>query len=280
MERHILIVDDEVNILNSLERLLEEQDDLIIHRANSGPEGLTVIDRHPEIGVVLSDQRMPNMNGTEFLKQVKQGHQNVVRMILSGYSDLTTITQAINEGSIFKFVTKPWEEDLLLKTIAEAFNYFELSAKNRQLTAELQTSNQKLAQFNSRLEQRVLEKTRNLELHIASLKLYHDAIEYFPFGMIGIDNAEMIVFENRVARRTLSANQTSLLGLRLQSAFTGEWTALSEAAHRFIRLPNKKTIQLIINNQTISMFRLGSEISSIGALILVTNEQQRSINHG
>lgn len=280
MERHILIVDDEVNILNSLERLLEEQDDLIIHRANSGSEGLTVIDRHPEIGVVLSDQRMPNMNGTEFLKQVKQGHQDVVRMILSGYSDLTTITQAINEGSIFKFVTKPWEEELLLKTIAEAFNYYELSAKNQQLTAELQASNQKLAQFNSQLEQRVLEKTRNLELHVASLKLYHDAIEYFPFGMIGIDNAEMIVFENLVARRTLSANQTSLLGLRLRSAFIGEWTALSEAAHRFIRLPDKKTIQLLINNQTISMFRLGSEASSIGALILVTNEQQRSINHG
>ncbi|MGB1061605.1 MAG: response regulator, partial [Ketobacter sp.] len=113
MERHILIVDDEPNILNTLQRLLEEED-YVVYRADCGQKGIDIIDANPQIGVVLSDQRMPNMTGTEFLKQIKLKHQNVVRMILSGYSELSTITNAINEGSIFKFLTKPWEDDLLL----------------------------------------------------------------------------------------------------------------------------------------------------------------------
>ena len=132
MERHILIVDDEPNILNTLQRLLEEED-YVVYRADCGQKGIDIIDANPQIGVVLSDQRMPNMTGTEFLKQIKLKHQNVVRMILSGYSELSTITNAINEGSIFKFLTKPWEDDLLLNSVQEAFEYFELIWKLKQV---------------------------------------------------------------------------------------------------------------------------------------------------
>ncbi|MEM7282817.1 MAG: response regulator, partial [Pseudomonadota bacterium] len=228
MERHILVVDDEPNILNALERLLEEQDDLTVHRASNGQDGLAIIEANPEIGVVLSDQRMPNMTGTEFLKQIKQKHKNVVRMILSGYSELSTITGAINEGSIFKFLTKPWDDDLLIKAINEAFDYYELSYQNQLLNAELQKTNSKLAELNSQLEQLVEEKTRNLQLHIASLRVYQEAMEHFPYAVIGLDDADSIVLENQAARQYFTADCASLLGLPIETALRDKWAALPE----------------------------------------------------
>ena len=160
MERHILIVDDEANILSALDRLLDEGG-FVVHRASSGEEGLQVIDSNPQIGVILSDQRMPGMTGTEFLKAVKETRESVVRMILSGYSELNAITQAINEGSIFKFVSKPWDDFLLLNTVKEAFEYFELAEHNRHLTEELQSSNHQLAELNRNLERLVDERQTN-----------------------------------------------------------------------------------------------------------------------
>ncbi|MEE2733614.1 MAG: response regulator [Pseudomonadota bacterium] len=264
MERHILIVDDEPNILNALERLLEEQDDMTVYRASGGVEGLAIMDANPEIGVVLSDQRMPNMTGTEFLKQVKLKHENVVRLILSGYSELSTITQAINEGSIFKFLTKPWEDDLLLKAICEAFDYYELSNQNRLLNAELQATNHKLAQLNSNLEQLVEEKTRNLQLHIASLRVYQEAMEHFPYAVIGLDDADTIVLENQAARRRFTDDNTSLLGLPTALAFRGQWEALPaqltpSAAQHF---------HFDLNNHRFSVFQLGDSVRHLGTLLI------------
>lgn len=264
MERHILIVDDETNILNALERLLEEQENIVVHRANSGAEGIEIINDNPQIGVILSDQRMPGMTGTEFLKAVKERHTNVVRMILSGYSELSTITQAINEGSIFKFVTKPWEEEQLLVIVNEAFEYFELAENNRRLTEELK-------EFNSKLERMVEEKTHRLQLHIASLRVYQDAMEHFPFGVIGIDESNVIVLENLAARKVFSSQGNSLLGLPLGSALTSNWSAIATHADAFNQNMDKVRLQIELNERQITFFRLGSEAKTVGQLIVVTN---------
>ncbi|RLT96926.1 response regulator [Ketobacter sp.] len=264
MERHILIVDDEPNILNALERLLEEQDDMTVYRASGGEEGLAIMDANPEIGVVLSDQRMPNMTGTEFLKQVKLKHENVVRLILSGYSELGTITQAINEGSIFKFLTKPWEDDLLLKAISEAFDYYELSNQNRLLNAELQATNHKLAELNSNLEQLVEEKTRNLQLHIASLRVYQEAMEHFPYAVIGLDDADTIVLENQAARRRFADANTSLLGLPTTLAFRGEWESLPAQ----LAAAATQHLHFDLNDHRFNVFQLGDSVRHVGTLLI------------
>lgn len=73
--------------------------------------------------VIISDQRMPEMSGTEFLSQVKAIHPNTVRIVLSGYTDLKSVTDAINQGAIYKFLTKPWDDSQIREHIQQAFHY-------------------------------------------------------------------------------------------------------------------------------------------------------------
>ncbi len=271
-ERHILIVDDEINILNALERLLEEEMHVTIHRAESGAEGKKVLSEYPQIGVVLSDQRMPAMTGTEFLKSVKQSHPNTVRMILSGYSELNTITDAINQGSIFKFITKPWENELIIQAITEAFEYHELIGQNLRLTHELQLSNNKLADLNKALEQRVESKTRKLQLHIASLKVYQEALEHLPYALIGIDDHHQIVLENIAARNLLFSENKSSLGLSLEDALSDSLKPLEKYIFNFFDSKSNHDKEYLINidNKHVSVFNIGQSAESIGKLIFVS----------
>ncbi|MFA6445008.1 MAG: EAL domain-containing protein, partial [Sterolibacterium sp.] len=123
--RVLLLVDDEANILSALKRLLR-RDGYQILTAASAEEGMEALARH-QVGVVLSDQRMPGMSGTEFLSQVKVMYPHIVRMILSGYTDVNSITESINRGEVYKFLTKPWEDEPLREALKEAFMHYETS---------------------------------------------------------------------------------------------------------------------------------------------------------
>ena len=120
----LLLVDDEECILTSLHRLFR-QDGYRILMAGSAAEGFELLARH-QVQVILCDQRMPTMNGTEFLDRVKDIHPATLRIILSGYTDLKTILEAINRGSIYHFYTKPWDNRLLRENIREAFRHHRL----------------------------------------------------------------------------------------------------------------------------------------------------------
>jgi CheY-like chemotaxis protein len=127
--RTLLLVDDEENILRALKRTLR-QDGYQIHTASSAREGLDVLARIP-IGVIVSDERMPEMNGTEFLGRVKTLYPNTVRIMLSGYTDLKVVTAAVNEGAIYKFLTKPWEDASLREDVRQAFRRQEEKSESR-----------------------------------------------------------------------------------------------------------------------------------------------------
>lgn len=118
-ERSLLLLDDEENILRALTRLLR-RDGYQILTASTAREAFEILGRQ-EIQVVVSDQRMPDISGTEFLNQVRVLYPDTVRLVLSGYTDLRTVTDAINRGSIYKFLTKPWDDEELRKEIREAF---------------------------------------------------------------------------------------------------------------------------------------------------------------
>ena len=122
--RTILLVDDEENILAAMRRVLRREGYRIL-TAGGGQEGLELLATNP-VDVIISDQRMPNMSGVEFLRQAKATYPETVRIVLSGYTELQSITDAINEGAIYKFLTKPWEDELIRANIAEAFRYKEL----------------------------------------------------------------------------------------------------------------------------------------------------------
>ena len=146
MERTLLLVDDEESIGAALARLLKPYGYRIL-RAKSGREGLALLAQN-EAGVVVSDQCMPEMTGVEFLTQVKELYPYTVRIVLSGYADLDSVTDAINRGAIYKFLTKPWDNETLCANILEAFRHHELMLEKEQLMREIQSANDLLAQVN------------------------------------------------------------------------------------------------------------------------------------
>jgi len=119
----LLLVDDEPSILAALKRILRREGYTVL-TAGSGHEGLEQLANHP-VGVVVSDSRMPAMSGNEFLDKVREIHPETVRIMLSGYTDLQAVTDAVNQGELYKFLTKPWEDEDLLKIIRDAFRHYE-----------------------------------------------------------------------------------------------------------------------------------------------------------
>jgi len=120
----LLLLDDEPNVLSSLVRLLR-RDGYQILTAHNAQEAFSLLATH-EVQVVVSDQRMPDMNGTEFLSRVRKLYPGTVRIILSGYAELESVLSAINRGEIYRFYTKPWDDQALRDNIREAFRYHAL----------------------------------------------------------------------------------------------------------------------------------------------------------
>jgi response regulator RpfG family c-di-GMP phosphodiesterase len=115
----LLLIDDEPNILNSLKRLFRRENFRVL-TANSGREALELL-AVSQVQVIISDQRMPEMSGVELLSRVKELYPDTVRMVLSGYSELSTVTEAINRGAIWKYLSKPWDDDKLRDEVRQAF---------------------------------------------------------------------------------------------------------------------------------------------------------------
>jgi DNA-binding NtrC family response regulator len=179
--------------------LLLRRDGYTIHRANSGKEGLRVLAETPDIGVIMSDQRMPEMTGVEFLSQVKEIYPDTVRIVLSGYSDLNSITDAINQGAIYKFLSKPWDDEHIRENIKQAFEDYELKHENLRLTEALHQANQELESINQDLESRVEIKTREMMTNLRSLKFSQDVLDNLPVGVLGIADDGMIAVANSKA---------------------------------------------------------------------------------
>ncbi len=210
MDRTLLLVDDEQNILSALTRLFRRQGWQIL-RAQSGEEGLEILASHPEVGVILSDQRMPGMLGVTFLARVKELYPDTVRLVLSGYTELESVTDAINRGAVYKFLTKPWEDDLLLANVEEAFRRHEMSRENNRLNDELQQANHALQRMNSHLERTVEDKTKELARQIEVLQVSQEILQTLPVAVIGVDDSEIIVFANQVACEMYASGE-NLLG--------------------------------------------------------------------
>ncbi|MDY6954692.1 MAG: response regulator, partial [Thermodesulfobacteriota bacterium] len=137
--KNLLIVDDDLNAINSLKRDLKSQG-YTIFAAHSGAAGLETI-RAQDIGVVLADQRMPEMDGLTFLEGVRQCSPDAVRIILTGYGSLENAMAAINRLQIFGYLTKPWTSEGLRGTIARAFEHYNLAEENKRITAALKKAN-------------------------------------------------------------------------------------------------------------------------------------------
>lgn len=135
-ERVLLLVDDDVNVLASLRRLLRRTEFEVLSTSDVD-EAFSLLATCP-VGVIVCDQRMPAMTGTEFLRRVRDLHPQTVRIVLSGYTDLKSVIDAVNRGAIYKFLTKPWDDDILLDSLRDAFRLFEMERENRELSRRVQ----------------------------------------------------------------------------------------------------------------------------------------------
>jgi len=146
----ILFVDDEVDILSALKRSLRKEPYQIL-LANGGKEGLDIL-RNNTISVVVADERMPGMSGYEFLEVVKGNYPDCVRIILTGYADNYSTIQAINKGEVYRYLSKPWEEEELKITIINALERNQLTVQNRQLHRLTIKQNRQLLANNKQLK--------------------------------------------------------------------------------------------------------------------------------
>jgi response regulator RpfG family c-di-GMP phosphodiesterase len=137
----ILYVDDEVNNLNSFKAAFRR--DFNVLTVTSGKEGLEVL-KSNKVHVIITDQRMPEMTGVDFLIEVLKDYTDPIRILLTGYSDINAVIDAVNKGHIYYYLNKPWDEQQLRIIIKNAYEIFSLREKNRDLLEKLIDANNQL----------------------------------------------------------------------------------------------------------------------------------------
>ena len=268
-QRSLLLVDDEENITRSLIRLLR-QDNYKIYTAKSGEEGLEILKQH-QIGVILSDQRMPEMSGTEFLSKVRKNYPDTIRIVLSGYTDLRSVTDAINEGEIYKFLTKPWDDNLLRGNISEAFKQYELELENERLRGELTNANEELKKVNLNLENNIEGQARSAQLNMLRLKFSQDILQMIPVGVLGVDSNNEIVLANEMAHRILAEYAANLIGENVENVIPGNIVELinSDNVNKFykaVKLKGNNIFNISIKKREYSATTFGLILSFIPVL--------------
>ena len=160
MEHAILFVDDEANILNALRRLLRREP-WRVHTATRASEALELLEQHP-CQVIVSDQRMPETSGADLLAKLRERYPDMVRLMLTGNSDIQVAVDAVNRGEVFRLVTKPWSDADLKMTIRQAFDHYEMKHEIRRLNRLTHDQNFKLQEMNRSLESKVRDRTKQL----------------------------------------------------------------------------------------------------------------------
>ena len=157
----VLLVDDEENILKSLRRTLRRSEVDIV-TATSGRDALYIME-NTEVDLVISDMRMPEMSGAEFLAEAARLYPNTIRILLTGYADLESTIAAVNEGRISRYLNKPWNDDEIRQIVEENLRSKLLEVRNQQLSQQLLEKNQQLEMMNTSLEEKVAERTEGLK---------------------------------------------------------------------------------------------------------------------
>jgi len=171
----LLFVDDEPGILSSLRRLFRPHG-YRIFIAEGGAAGLEILEKE-HIDLVISDMRMPEMDGAAFLKEVRGRWPKVMRILLTGYADITSTVAAINQGEIYRYISKPWDDNEIVTVVREALERQMLQLENQRLTALTQAQNDELKVLNANLEQKVAERTAELRQALSFVEQSHGELK-------------------------------------------------------------------------------------------------------
>ena len=171
----VLLVDDEPSILSALRRLFRPQGWRTL-TAEGGEAGLELA-RHESVDLVISDMRMPGMDGAQFLQQMRELQPDAVRILLTGYADISSTIAAINGGQIHRYIAKPWDDNDIVLVVREALARRGLELRNRELTDLTARQNEELRGLNGQLEERVRQRTAEIAQINDMLELAYDELK-------------------------------------------------------------------------------------------------------
>jgi putative nucleotidyltransferase with HDIG domain len=198
----VLCVDDEPNILSSLRRMLSLEG-FEVFTADSGAQALELLAKDT-VNVIISDMQMPGMHGVELLEKVRQQWPHTMRLMLTGASDMSGAIEAINQGAIYRYIAKPWNDEELLSTIRAAIAFGTLANEHDRLEALTIAQKASLNEMVDTLESRVQERTEDLRAaYIASIKAFSNILE--------LRRPDLLPHSRRVA--TLAMKMAKVAGL-------------------------------------------------------------------
>ena len=181
---------------------------------------VTVSMEENDIHLVISDQRMPQMSGTEFFAIAKERFPDAIRIILTGYTDVDSITESINKGHMYKFFLKPWNDQGLKLEIKSALEQYDLIQTNKRLHEKIMKQNEELKRMNENLETLVKERTEELEIQNQVLELSRAILEDLTLPIIGVSAEGLIVVINREAKSLSINGQGIEIGKEINDYFS------------------------------------------------------------
>jgi response regulator RpfG family c-di-GMP phosphodiesterase len=246
----LLFVDDEPNILASLRRLFRPLG-YTVYVAGGGKEGLAILEQE-NVDLVISDMRMPEMDGAAFLEQVARRWPQVMRILLTGFSDVSSAIAAVNQGGIYKYVSKPWDDTDIKLSVRRALELKFLEQERRRLLDLTQQQNDELRALNQELEKRVAARTEELRQTFAQLEVTHESLKKSYM-------ASVKVFSNLVELR--------------EGAAQGHSRRVADVAHRLAARVGLSTAQC----QDVLFAALLHDIGKIGLPDRVINKPFESL---
>lgn len=277
MDEHIriLCVDDEENVLKSLKRLfLDTEYEIFI--AKSGEEGLELLRKTEHVQIVISDYRMPKMNGIDFLKEVYRYWPDTIRIVFSGYADTAAIIEAINIGHIYRFIPKPWNDDELKLAISNALDRYYIKEKNVMLTKQLEEKNMELQKINSGLERVVEERTSDLMMQNKMLISSQNILDSLPVAVIGMDLEGQIVQSNKLGLELFIMEKGNIMGTHRMDSLPDEINAIAEDVFK----QGKLSAQVQINGEGMNIKGVHMKFSDGQEGVILVFDRDREKDNG
>lgn len=228
LRTNVLLVDDEENILKALQRLLMDED-FDVEIATSGEAALEKLQSLGNVGLIISDQRMPGMNGAEFLGRSQEYAPHAQRILLTGYSDINATIEAINKGGAGRYISKPWDDDELVQAIRDALKLYHQGVETRRLNEIISRQKEELEAWNEGLKKRLLQSSATIREQSQAIRSLDEKNLSALLSRIFDGFFEVMGDRNAVHARTVSIMVTDVarkMGLDAETVATLRLAAL------------------------------------------------------